>query len=741
MTAEPNNKTYQKKMTPSQEVSNRSILRIQQLSEEFLKEIGELQVFKDGIGPIKEVLFAARDHGFEQGTEALNERWYNFRLTGNFDFSKADRKWIRIHYHLFEPFFDLARINDPGTAARFEKFKDGVELWGDSGETPDPKRSACEQFFIALAVIPYRNVLPTLLEKAFGLDVENPGASMPSCLLFSSPKQAEISFQRFDQFILKGSSPIGSGTMDALTLATKGAGREQREQVIERQSRPSILTEGGIGAILEFTRGKETGEHGETDVFCHLDEHARTLGKETSERDGNPDEDLRGLAVPAYDYWCKDSNKFLGGMAGWIVILLEKDVYEFCQNAAKISKEKAETAWSHFVDLMRAYVRRVREASLRDLLEDYAHHARALPPGRFLEENLHQVIGWKKAEDDEEGCEHGNRSSFRLPLEKGEMIAFDVCRLRDTRELTDPAKPFPPGTRRLCRLFFDQLELIQMQRKKGADRTVQSFFHQIRNMGESIGGKWLVKPTSQEKTCIEATMPDLRSHLWKIAPIPEAFESVAACFGVWGNSEVFASCEQSLSVWDSMVAAIDTAQKCLLMTCLQGDMLEYQERREGALRALEDLGEARREFENALEKNGCKKGLQRLCLSDSRDAQADIAIFKRLLVRIAEESMRHAIISSVHIEMTGGSDKWSLRWRNQCRAGSSDLQQIDKTLDRLLSGKASRDLGAHFGFHGKSVLEHLVEEMGGYLSRVPERDVAQHFIFLANDLRIKIKAP
>jgi hypothetical protein len=465
-------------LTPRQEVSNRSIFRVQQLSNELKDQLNEIPLFNEcNIGTVKKVLFATRDELHEHRSETSQDgkRWYNFRLCESYYFPKEVRTWLQAddtRIDRFKCLFDAAKIADAATKCRFETFKTAVNDPNDG----QGRRMAVEQLVTALAVLPYRGVLLEALEKAFCLYDEP--VTRTGCFYFAPEKNRrregnhEFTFSPFTGFVLD----CGQSTTKEMPPI------EFSNEINSNEGLPGALTTLFNDFLLPFTRAY--------DKF-----------KKPKDKDYNSspycedNEDLIGFVVPAYDIW--DDTQWLGGMAGWLVICLEpgKDIATFFTSADDQEKRAAlcKHSWIDFTHLVRTYVRRVREAHMRDLLEDYAEMSSNIPPETFFEKHIHEIIGWVKrtgSSSKHRGC---HLSEIDIPLvEDGDSLTLTVDEMPDTKwsrykpcsfpecpkryaescakidtQRRGCGKMFPPGTRRLCKLFLEELKLIESQRKRG----------------------------------------------------------------------------------------------------------------------------------------------------------------------------------------------------------------------------------------------------------------------------------
>lgn len=480
--------------TPRQEVSNRSILRIQQLSNEMKGELNEMELFGGkGLGRVKEVLFAARDHRHEQnkaGNQLIGEtRWYNFRLCATYGFCTIQKdgnhsKWGNSHYEKLNKFdnairrtFAVAKAFDPHTAANYAQFKRALDTEHeivaklskpDEASEPDKaalnRREALDQLLVALAVLPYRGVLPSLLERYFfGVETgDDWKASIPKNACFFTPTDEPDRFtlRSFDSF--QWDKKGHEQTWDDFELSEFGD--ELKDDV------KKLFYE----FVLPFTRGKPITDTKPVDTNGVRHENW----------------DMRGFAVPAYDTWLLgDEGGWRGGNAGWLVVILENEpeaIKTFCRSKGLHQQDLLSHSWLHFTDLVRAYVRRVREANMRDLLEDYASPSGSPErPKAFFTEHLHQVIGWRLSKSDKDK----DRSKLKVPFDQSDGDINEwVVPIKDTRWAA--VRPFPPGTRRLCKLYLDELRLVLSERQKGrgAEKRAQYFAasHELKKLASLI---------------------------------------------------------------------------------------------------------------------------------------------------------------------------------------------------------------------------------------------------------------
>lgn len=491
------------KPTAKQEVSNRSILRIQELSNELRDQLNEIPIFKDSnkgkTGSVTKVLFASRDytHELENGADPKNyTRWYNFRLCDSYDFPEKVWEWLKYkdtqveRVERFRCLFDAAKEIDEHTQCRFEDFKKAV---ADTSDLND--RNAVDQLLIALATVPYRGVLPSTFENVFALKEGDHSFGVP-CFRFLPTTKKDANEDYIFECIPYAGFLSADKSCEEPMPKMKFPGRLASKQDELKQLFDHFL--------LPFTRGVVV------DVTEDItkDHTASPYWKDSSLKDseGTTINDLTGIVVPAFDVWSGD--KWLGGMAGWIVICLDPKVFTPTpeRDAKEMAKAICAYSWIDFTHLVRTYVRRVREAHMRDLLEDYAGIPLNTVPtiNTYFEKHIHEIIGWSKKSNVITDQSKYHLSKIDIPLDTDrEPFQMDVAQLQDTfwsgyqgcsfetecprrydkrcAEVVDRkagyCKSFPPGTRRLCKTFIEELKLIEAQRQVGKNSGVLASVH------------------------------------------------------------------------------------------------------------------------------------------------------------------------------------------------------------------------------------------------------------------------
>ena len=396
------------------------------------------------IGEVKAVFFASRDYRYEceRRSNAGNDRWYNFRLTNSYGFSHEAYAVVRKHVQGLRQLFTRAKELDPHCKADFTVFEQALSNRPSDSQGQHPARKAVDELLVALAVLPYRGVLLKVFEDY--LTVGATANHRKTCCMFSfagkAGNESVFELRDFSRFTISARS------------------RRMRQSELEwarRKAGGDGIGEALATLLLRFTRGLK-------DPDPDKDEST------------DADADLRGFAVPAYDTWDHTRKRWRGGMAGWLVVLLRKQPNEI-QSALAATGDGRKTreittlcrySWNHFISLLRTYVRRVREAHMRDLLEDYSDISILPTSIKYFERHLHQVIGWRIATGQDISSK---RVQLHIPFDSpAETVARHVVRNRDTHWLKrSDGRRFPPGTRRLCKLFLEELRLIEGQRRVG----------------------------------------------------------------------------------------------------------------------------------------------------------------------------------------------------------------------------------------------------------------------------------
>src|ERR1022692_4194914 len=370
-----------KKPLPEQEVSNRSILRVQQLANELKSDLNSLPLFR-GKNPrkVREVLFATIDPNHSYIGSGNASRWYNFRLCSTYRFPDVVKSWLtydRIRTaRLFQPFFAAARHEDRATRAKFDVFEDAL-----FGKQLNDKL-AHDQLLIALAVIPYKGVLLSLFEEAMGM---SKAPNLPEswdaklCCAFSGPLD-QVSIHPWDAFRLNRN-----------LLLKPQATFEVPDVIPSAKDVKDVFR-----VLLPLTRGEQPTGKASDDSPYSPEPGFEVVGSPVLSAAPMPK--LAGFFVPAFDTYefslDSDAGEWRGGFAGWMVALFEEE--DPNARSTEVSDDERRDSWLAFTHLMRTFVRQVREAHMLDLLDEYADLYNQPAPRDYFGDHIHHIIGWKK---------------------------------------------------------------------------------------------------------------------------------------------------------------------------------------------------------------------------------------------------------------------------------------------------------------------------------------------------------
>jgi hypothetical protein len=508
---------------PEQEVSNRSILRVQQLSNEMAHQLKLLPIFKNGGWQVAQVLFAARDYSTRTSSTEQNvdKRWYNFRLCDAYRFPKEVRAWFKRdgqNIRLFKCLFDAANKVEH-TRAAFEKFQRAV-LSGDLADESDKLwNDAYEQLIIALAVIPYDGVLLGLLEKAFFSHKVR--IKPPHAILFQPcDKGNEMKAFALNSFQLASEESIESSEAKEINSTRFHPHIETYEK---------DLTELFGNFLLEFTRGvlpsvvkSEPRERAQEDDAAHATDKSDNI------------QGIQGFAVPAYDALTLDG--YRGGMAGWIVVIMSRS-NEQAQNedgspkAASVREffkqpKQAELSWEMFSLLAQTYVRRVREAQMLDIVEEYVALNRPPAAKRFFLQHIKRVCDICVFADVNESLE---RITKRDPLRLSDIELVKLRKLLDSNEfeprldLKRPLLDVCVSLERLAKTFFELLKDAENQHRAGEQA---GFLTSAHDYSKDIGSVLL--RLSDFKSDLDRSFQAIKEQAGQLSGLPAPASEVGA---------------------------------------------------------------------------------------------------------------------------------------------------------------------------------------------------------------------
>jgi hypothetical protein len=288
------------------------------------------------------------------------------------------------------------------------------------------------------------------------------------------------------------------------------------------------------------------------------------------------------------------------------------------------------------------------------------------------------------------------------------------------------------------RMFYDRALERGSDLGTGAKVIASSFLHEIRNLGESVAGSWLINLTAQARDSVNAcwtgSYEDLKATDWKLAPFPEFFDSMADAFGVWGRQDVFQAAGGSKRLGDITSKAVDVAVSCVLLRFFRGKPLAQSAGRKFAredLKAIRDVGASiKQHLAFSLKKHRCAD------LQLEGPNQDAVGAFKRLLVRLVVEAVIHAKPDSVSLQLAPdhSRDRWILNWSNTTLDPTS--YSIHSFRSRLPSDNLAitLDLAAR----GMDVLDSLVVQLEGESTHnFSDKDAVEKH-FCARSIRITL---
>lgn len=479
-----------------QRLSHRTILRFQELADELRDDLNDLPLFKggdNGTGRVQNVFFVSRDPDYS--TSELHGRFYNARLLATFNFnSDADKVWTWLNkrspdeellpnLEKLKPLFVAA-----GRPDEFGKFETAVKTKENVVGVDDYKKAqeAAHNLLIdAVAVLPYDGLLISLFEDKVFFSEPEPNKHTPpahQCCWFE-------------------------GMEDDLTLTAVNCFVPCAPPIKGGQSK------------MRFPDAIANELTGDLDTLFKEFLNAFMRGDKPFDENGDwpyksPEAPMRGFAVPAYDIWSRNVNGWHGGMVGWVFCFLgetkEADLPPIkqglirrlvralarvfhCVDEVKALPLKAPSTegnftWTGLTHAMQHFVRRVRQAHMRELLENFQQARSGDSVEPYFNAHLCHVSGWRW---------DASPSAKKMPLpRKGTEVSFltPVSRVWDTVSRGE-TESFEEAEW-LCKQFLDGLDLLhksaEAERRLGkaqaADEAHEKTAHQIRKLNNRIVG-------------------------------------------------------------------------------------------------------------------------------------------------------------------------------------------------------------------------------------------------------------
>ena len=351
------------KPTLAQRLSNRTVLRFQEITEEFRDDLNILPLFQNSNHNIERAYFVSCDTNFPP-SETSHRRYYNARLLGTFQFAQSNSilwDWLTENVARFEPLFEAAAAAVEGKS-RFALFRQAVT----SGKSDQAGKERTHDLIIdAVAVVPYFELLPSYFDKIF----VPKGSTAPLCCW------VELRGKRARSYSFNGF-------------------RKRKDELPDDQEISSIDFNANVPAtnkdelkmlfgdfVEDFMLGKiPLRNHTKESPYKEKCSISAKLPRKDSEAD------LRGFVVPVYDF--HEPCGPCGGFEGWVMICPKKG---FDPDKATTKKD-AGLSWTGLKLATRSFARRVREEQMRELIEEEWEEAR--DAADFTSSHYQHYGGW-----------------------------------------------------------------------------------------------------------------------------------------------------------------------------------------------------------------------------------------------------------------------------------------------------------------------------------------------------------
>lgn len=725
--------------TPAQRLSNKTILRFQNLADELKNDL--LRIMPKGI---KKVLFVSADRSESRfGKKNSNQRYYNPSCLQTCQFLDGNDvvwQWIRKSIiegkvEIKEPewnenrrgFIELFRVASDAIKGtdQFSKFENAVQ--------DNDKKTAHELLIDSISELPYTGFLPSAFDEvAWPCNNENlwqsPSLSFPCCY--------EVN-DKLDQVHMAPFLTNNDSTISSTALNTKET-IEGNHIELTRLFHPKFID--------DFTIGTKS---------------APEVNAETPFEKSPPT--LTGIFAPVYNFNDQDG-KAAGGFEGWIIATTEKDM-------APPPSEHHDFVRTAFSLAILNFASKVSQERMRELEE--RDSIGSTQPKTFTLENFKCIGGW----------EHETKP-LNVSLPEGEVFAYfndkDTTTLFTSKDKSVPTweithiavrasdedAPFIfkkrldtilPATTgylihygihvaRSVKDLYEAARLRHQDRITGSQAAQRAFFHEIRNLGESVHGKWLMKIPQTNLSVVRSILPEgefIDNHAYPmLAPFPELFEAMSIAFGVWGRKEVFTVKPNDSKLFaDTLSAAIEAASSCLTLKATIGKSVTAQSNRQQIRDITKCLQDAREIIKCKLQQITLSNGVSGLSFADPENEKANEhrGLFRRLLVRLVQEAIVHADLDSLEINIIPNVNgkTCDLIWRNKSRGRQINCSDIHTRLNQIGLREVSNS-GLDWAMEGTDVLKHLVISLGGIVESAFSRETEDQ-CFSAKALRIQLK--
>jgi len=383
-----------RKPSQAQRLSNRVILRAQQLANELRDDLNTLSFFKEAAekagmpenllkNVVESVVFVCPDPKSDGTT------YYLPRLLNTFDLEQPGLwPWIVEHQGRFQPLFDLH-----GAKTGYQSFLEAIEQ-AETATTADPtkakrRRAVVHDLLIdQIATLPYQGLLPELWEEFFFRRTE-PGWSPRACWCHvRKPEKAN------------------------------GESRDQNDtppQPVEMWRFDGLRPGEKWGTNLPNVQIRASDEQGvfDYDVQKHLRDLYRDfvdpflLGIHEPHGDQESDSpyfkthqygEVRGIAVPVYEWFPREGLEPCGGFIAWLFVIPKQEDKNLLEALfpSEISNDKEPHAsWLGLSFCVRKFATRLRQLQRREALE---HRGRRGGGALELTKELsHYFTGWRRS--------------------------------------------------------------------------------------------------------------------------------------------------------------------------------------------------------------------------------------------------------------------------------------------------------------------------------------------------------
>ena len=302
---------HKDEQSAAQHLSNRTILRFQELAKELRQDLEAIPSLLPGSLRIKDngVLFISADRSEWRFVAA--SRYYNLRLLKCFKFTNSvwgDKVWSAIQNNVeeFECLFKV--VAACGTSAnRFDDFKKAV--------TSSDQKLAHNLLIDAIAVFPYTGVLPGALDSLLMRSKVN-WSSPEEPKWFKLYKGKKCTLQPIIDFDLsRAANALATGNVDRKPISMELFPSSMQFCRTDLNDLQRLYFN-----FIDYFLLLVPLEKDERSVWTPFAEPSSSQVKTVAE-----DEEihLQGFAVPLYDFWDSKSNP-VGGFEGWVVVQVDE---------------------------------------------------------------------------------------------------------------------------------------------------------------------------------------------------------------------------------------------------------------------------------------------------------------------------------------------------------------------------------------------------------------------------------